>query len=134
MDIFKAIGVARLTKDAELKYTASGHVISKFSVAVQGFKKDEVDFFDCQCWGKLAEALTQYLKKGTKVAIEGRLKNESWEKDGEKKRRTVINLESIELLSPKKNTDNIPADGTGDDGSHPASDTDWPQDPQDPKF
>lgn len=102
MDMLKIIGVGRLTRDAEMKYTTNQKAVTKFSIAVNRFKKDEVDFFECQAWGKVAESISIYLKKGTRIGIEGRPQVENWTTpEGQKRSRVVINCEQIQLLSPK---------------------------------
>ena len=96
--------VGRLTRDADLQYTASGFPIAALSVAVNDSVKrgesyvDEVSFFDCKLFGKIASSLSQHLMKGKQVAITGKLKQERWEKDGKKNSRVVVNISDIELL------------------------------------
>ena len=117
-DIFKVAGLCRLTRDAELKYLQNGTAVSNFSVAVnEAVKKgdnwvDEASFFDFVLWGKTAENLNQYLKKGTQIAVEARPKQERWEKDGQKHSKVVFKVEQIELIGGKKSetaeTENIP--------------------------
>ena len=84
-DINKVILIARLTRDVDLKYTASGTAVANFSVASNysygsgGNKKEQVSFFNCIAWGKLGEIMTEYCKKGQRICIEGRLQQRSWE-------------------------------------------------------
>ena len=109
-DINKWIGTARLTRDAEASYTQSGYAILKFGAAVnRRIKKgeewvDEASFFDFVIWGKRGEALAQYMVKGTQVAIEGTLKQERWEKDGQKRSKVSIDVDNIQLLGGKGNS------------------------------
>ena len=103
-DMNKWIGIGRLTRDAEMKYTSGGMAICKFSIAVNARVKqgeswaDEASFFDVTVFGKAAEAINQYLVKGKQVAIDGRLKQDRWEKDGQNHSRVVINADNVQLL------------------------------------
>ena len=103
-DINVVMLVGRLTRDAELKYTPSGYAISKFSLAVNRRRKqgdqwvDEVNYFDHSLFGKRAEALNQYLTKGTQVAIQGELRQNRWEQDGQNRSKIEITVNDIELL------------------------------------
>jgi single-strand DNA-binding protein len=96
--------IGRLTRDAELKYTASGKPVSKFSLAVNERRKvgdqwkDEASFFEIVLWGQLGESLNQYLAKGKQVAVTGRLKQERWEQNGQNRSKVVINAETVQLL------------------------------------
>jgi single-strand DNA-binding protein len=64
MDTNKVILIGRLTRDAELKYTANNKALANFAIAVSGYSKDDVSFFDVRLWGQAAEKLNQYLVKG----------------------------------------------------------------------
>lgn len=103
-DINVVMLVGRLTRDAELKYTQTGFAISKFSLAVNRRRKqgdqwvDEAHFFDLSLLGKRAEALNQYLTKGTQVAIQGELRQNRWEQDGQARSKVEITVNDIELL------------------------------------
>lgn len=115
-DINHVVLVGRLTRDAQLKYTNSGVAISTFAVAInrrikQGDRwTDEAHFFDITLFGKQAEAINQYLRKGNQVAIEGELRQDRWEQDGQKRSKIVIVANNIQLLG------NRPA-GTVDRGA-----------------
>jgi single-strand DNA-binding protein len=103
-DINHVVLVGRLTRDAQLKYTNSGVAISTFAVAInrrikQGDRwTDEAHFFDITLFGKQAEAINQYLRKGNQVAIEGELRQDRWEQDGQKRSKIVIVANNIQLL------------------------------------
>lgn len=94
----------RLTKDAELKYTAAGMAIASFSVANnQRVKKgdawvDDASFFDVTYFGKGAEAVHPYLMKGGLIGVSGRIRQERWEKDGQKHSRISIVADSVQLM------------------------------------
>lgn len=104
-DINHVILVGRLTKDAELKYTNTGSPLSKFSIAINRRKKvgeqwqEEVHFFDIVVWGKIAEALHPYLKKGKQVGIDGELRQNRWEQDGQARSKVEIVANNIQLMS-----------------------------------
>ena len=102
MDINSINVIGRLTKDAELNYSGAGVAIVNFSIAVDHMKKKDgtadTSFLNCKVFGKLGETLNKYMTKGKQVAIRGYLKQERWEKDGQKQSRVCINCEEIELL------------------------------------
>src|SRR5574343_516620 len=81
--------VGNLTRDAQLKYTPSGFPICTFGIAINTRKKqgdqyvDEASFFDVEMLGKTAESLNQYLTKGKMVGVEGELRQDRWEQDGQ---------------------------------------------------
>ncbi len=95
--------IGNLTKDPELRYTPQGTAVSVLSIAVnEGYgDKKETHFFQCQVWGKTAENCNQYLTKGSKVGITGSLRQQRWEKDGNKKSKIIINAQRIEFLTTK---------------------------------
>jgi single-strand DNA-binding protein len=96
--------VGNLTRNAELKFTASGMAVSNFSVAVNQRRKkddqwvDESHFFDIEYWGKAAEAVNQYLVKGKQVGVEGSLRQDRWEKDGQSRSKVKIVASNVMLL------------------------------------
>lgn len=129
MDINTTNIIGRLTKDAELTYAGSGAAIVNFSIAVDHMKKKDgsadTSFFNCKVFGKLGETLSTYMTKGKQVAIRGFLKQERWEKDGQKQSRVVLNCEEIELLGGNNNgagasygNDNGYGNGGYDNGSY----------------
>jgi|WetSurMetagenome_2_1015567.scaffolds.fasta_scaffold01426_9 single-strand DNA-binding protein len=110
-----AIISGNLTADPEMKYLSSGTAICNFSVAVNSqYKKGEeivkeVDFFTIKTFGKLAEISGEYLKKGRKVTVNGKLKQERWEKDGKQQSRVVINAINVEF-GDSKSSENTPSE------------------------
>lgn len=93
--------VGNITKQPELRYTSGGAAVANFSVAVNKRKKvgeewtDElVGFFDVSCWRDMAENVAN-LDKGTRVVVVGNLKQETWEQDGAKRSKVVIEAEDI---------------------------------------
>lgn len=96
--------IGRLTRDAELKYTQNGFAISNFSVAVNRRRKngeqwvEEAHFFDITLYGKSAESLKQYLIKGKQIAVDGELRQDRWEQDGQQRSKVVIAANNVQLL------------------------------------
>ena len=119
-DVNKVICIGRLTQDAKVDFIASGTAKSEISIAVnRSVKKggnwvDEVSFFYVTIWGKTAQNLEQYLKKGTQICVEGFLRQDRWEKDGQKQSRVSIVAENVQLLGSSKgeqsNNDSFPED------------------------
>ena len=106
MYVNKVILYGNLTRDPELKALPSGGQVAEFSVATNrtykdkaGVKKEEVDFHNIVSFGKQAEVIAQYLKKGRPIFVEGRIRTRSWEaKDGTGKRyKTEIVLEQFQF-------------------------------------
>jgi single-strand DNA-binding protein len=103
-DINQVILVGRITRDAELRYTASGSALCNFSIAVNRRVKkaeqwtDEASFFDLTLWDKQAENLNKYLVKGTQVAVQGELRQDRWEKDGQKFSKVQVFVNNLQLL------------------------------------
>lgn len=99
-DINNVTLVGRLVRDAEARTTKSGKNIAAFTLAVSGIEKEYVDFIDCLAWGKTADAVTKYTSKGKRVGIVGKLHINKYEtKDGEKRSRAEVIVNSIQLLS-----------------------------------
>jgi single-strand DNA-binding protein len=103
-DINVVVLVGRLTRDSELKYTKSGMPIARFSLAVNRSRKqddqwvDETSFFEIDFWGKGAEAVNRYLTKGQQVAVEGELRQDRWEQDGQPRSKVVVNASNVRLM------------------------------------
>ncbi len=102
----KAIIVGNMTRDPELRSTASGAQVCSFSVAVNrnykdssGANQESVSFIDCSAWGRAAEIIAQYAKKGSGILVSGRLEQRSWEdKEGQKRSRTEIVVEDFNFV------------------------------------
>lgn len=98
--------IGNMTRDPEVKTTPSGQNVASFSVATnrvwtnaQGQKQEAVEYHNIVAWGKLAEICGQYLNKGKKVYIEGRLQTRDWEgQDGVKRYKTEIVAENMIML------------------------------------
>jgi len=103
-DLAVAVIVGRLTRDAELKYTSSGQAVCHFSVATGSRRKkgdqwvEESSFWDVDLWGKMGESINQYLTKGKLVAVEGAMRQDKWEQDGQTRSKTLITANTVQLL------------------------------------
>jgi len=106
MDLNRAQLIGNLTQDPEMRQTPSGQNVCSFSVATNrtytdssGQKQQNAEFHNCVAWGKLAEIISQYCRKGKKIFIEGRIQTRSWEdQSGTKKYRTEIVVENMIML------------------------------------
>ena len=100
--------IGRLTREAVLKSTASGTMVSKFSIAVNRKVKknddwvDEPSYFDITCFGKQAESVHPFLFKGKMIAVVGELRQDRWIQDGQNRSRIEIIADQIQLLGDKK--------------------------------
>ena len=111
----KVMLIGNLGKDPEMRYTANGKAVTQFSVAVSrniqstdGERREETDWFDIVTWDKLAELCSQFLQKGRKAYIEGRLQTRSYEdKEGIKRYRTEVVASQVLFL------DSAPGSGGG---------------------
>jgi single-strand DNA-binding protein len=103
-DLNRVVLVGRLTRDAELKFTPSGQAVCKFSIAVNRKRKvgeqweEEASFFDATLWGRSGETLTQYLVKGKQIGLDGELRQDRWEQDGQKRSKIEIIVNNIQFL------------------------------------
>lgn len=102
----KWIAMGRPTKDPEVRYTKDNKAIATINLAVdRRFKREgqpTADFFKCTGFGKTSEFIEKYIRKGTKVVVEGTVQNDNYEKDGVKHYGTQIIIESIEFAESKK--------------------------------
>ena len=102
------IGIGRLTKDCELRYTTSNKAVASFSIAIsRNFKNQngeyETDFINCECWGQVAETLQKYTHKGDLIGIKGNIRTDKYQdNNGNNKTRTYILVNRVQFLSTKK--------------------------------
>jgi single-strand DNA-binding protein len=110
------IGIGRLTRDPELRYTSSGIAVAKFTLAInRKFNREETDFIDIVTWRGLAENCANYLGKGSMVAVEGRLQIRSYEdKNGNKRKAAEITADDVRFLDSKGKGKGQVADKTDD--------------------
>jgi single-strand DNA-binding protein len=106
-DLNQIIIEGRATRDPELTYTSGGTALAKFGIASnRSYKKgdewqEETTFVDVAAWAKQAELCGQYVRKGMPVRVVGRLKFDSWEKDGQKHSRLTISADHVEWRTPR---------------------------------
>jgi single-strand DNA-binding protein len=94
--------IGRLGGDPEMQYTADGTAVTKFSVAVDRYKREEPDWFDVTVFGKVAESTAQYMRKGMEVGVSGRLQQDKWTNDaGENRSRVLIVAQQVDFLTKK---------------------------------
>jgi single-strand DNA-binding protein len=113
MDLNSINIIGRLGKDPEEKTTSTGKLVAKFSVAVNGYKQDETIWLDVDAWGRTADYCLAYLKKGSKVAISGRLTQRKYEG----KTYTGVTAENVQGLDKREDGErSAPAQtATGDE-------------------
>lgn len=118
--------VGNLTRDAQLKYTPSGFPICTFGIAINTRKKngdqwvDEANFFDIELFGKTAESLNQYLTKGKMVGVEGELRQDRWEQDGQARSKVKVLANKVQLLGGNGQGQAQGAAGGSNTGQAPA--------------
>lgn len=102
----KVILLGNLTRDPEVRATPKGLTICSFSLAVNrkfttqsGESKNETTYVDVETYGKMADLIAKYLSKGKSIMVEGRLKLDTWEKDGEKRSRLKVVTETFQFIS-----------------------------------
>ena len=111
----KVVMVGNLTRDIELRYISSGTAIAKSAIATSykykttsGEQKDEVCFLDFNMFGRSAEVANQYLRKGSKVLLEGRLVFEQWTaQDGTNRNRHSLRVEVMRMMDSKADSQNM---------------------------
>lgn len=115
----KVILVGNLTRDPELRYIPSGTAVTDIGLAVNDRRKnasgewvEETTFVDITLWARTAEVACEYLGKGSSVLIEGRLKLDTWEKDGQKQSKLKVIGERMQMLGAR-------GDKTGSQSSSP---------------
>ena len=94
------IGIGNLTKEPEIRYTNNNLKVATITIAIN--RKEETDFIDCVAFDKKADIIEQYLHKGNKVAVEGRLQTSMYEKDNKKYKSMNILINNIEFLNTNK--------------------------------
>ncbi len=113
MSLNKCMIIGNLGRDPEMRYTPSGQAVTQFTVAVnrnykdaQGERQEETEWFRIVAWGQQAEFAAEYLRKGAKVYIEGRLQTRQWEgQDGQKRYTTELVANTIQNLERRPRDD-----------------------------
>jgi single-strand DNA-binding protein len=118
--------MGNLTRDPELRQIPSGQSVCSFSLALNRSYKDAsgewqeaTDYIDCVAWGPLAERVSQYLSKGRRCLVQGRIQSRSWEQDGQKRSKVEVLANDVTFLDSR-------GAGGGDDSSSAASQTPAP--------
>jgi single-strand DNA-binding protein len=100
--------MGNLTRDPELRQTPNGQNVTSFSLALNRAYKDSsgewqevTDYIDCVCWGPLAERVAQYLSKGRRALVQGRLQSRSWEQDGAKRSKVEVLANDVTFLDSR---------------------------------
>lgn len=115
----KVILMGNLTRDPELRYTPKGTAVAKIGLAVNrvwtsesGEKKEEVTFVDVDVFGRTAENVGQYMRKGSPILIEGRLKLDTWEdkQTNQKRSKMGVVAETVQFLSSNRSGEGAPAE------------------------
>ncbi len=142
--------MGNLTRDIELRYLPSGMAVSEFGLAVNDKRKnsdgqwvEDVNFFDITLYGRTAEVASEYLSKGSPIFIEGRLKHDTWEKDGQKRSKVKVIGERMQMIGGRGESgghggavhESSPApqryvNANNDSGAPPASPAQQPRDAQ----
>lgn len=101
-------GIGRIVNNLELRSTNNGNSVCQFTIAInEGYgDKERTDFIDCVAWNKRAESICKYCDKGVKVAVEGKLQTDSYEKDGKKIKTTKVLVNEITFIEKIKNVNN----------------------------
>ena len=109
MSINRVAISGNLTREPELRSTSSGMQVLSFGMAVNDRAKDangewvdRPNFIDCTMFGARAEAVSRYISKGSKVAVEGKLRWSQWEKDGQKRSKIEVIVDEIEFMSRRE--------------------------------
>ena len=121
--------MGNLTRDPELRQTPSGQNVTSFSLALNRSYKDQsgewqeaTDYIDIVCWGPLAERVAQYLSKGRRCLVQGRLQSRSWEQDGQKRNKVEVLANDVTFLDSRGGGDSEGGYGGNNAGASSATD------------
>ena len=108
--------MGNLTRDPELRQTPTGQNVTSFSLALNrsyrdgnGEWQETTDYVDIVCWGPLAERVAQYLSKGRRCLVQGRLQSRSWEQDGQKRSKVEVLASDVTFLDGRNNDSEVSA-------------------------
>lgn len=131
--------MGNLTRDPELRQTPTGQNVTSFSLALNRSYKDQsgewqeaTDYIDIVCWGPLAERVAQYLSKGRRCLVQGRLQSRSWEQDGQKRSKVEVLANDVTFLDSRGGEDGGSSFG-GNSGAEAPAATDKPKPSKKPK-
>ena len=124
----RVVLMGHLTRDPELRFTAGKKAVCDVGVAVNDrYKKGDewvetVDYFELTFWGRNAEVVNEHLTKGSPLLVEGKLKQETWEKDGKRQSKVKVNVDQLKMLggnrSSSESEESRELVGAGADGVH----------------
>jgi single-strand DNA-binding protein len=124
----KVLLIGRLTRDPESRSTHSGNALVTFGLAINrnytrqsGEKVEETCFVDCEAWGKTGETIARYTRKGRPLFVEGRLRLDAWEKEGQKRSKLVVVVEGFQFLDSGGSREGSRGEEEGHRGSPVAS-------------
>ena len=124
--INQVILMGRLTRDPETRTTTTGKTIASFSLAVdRGGQDDQADFFDVTAWEKLGELVAQYLSKGRRCLVQGRLRQDSWDDKETGKKRTKVEIVATDVTfldGPNGDSAGAPTDNNSSASTNKKSD------------
>ncbi len=121
--------MGNLTRDPELRQTPNGKSVTNFSLALNSAYKDAsgewqevTDFIDIVCWGPLAERVSQYMSKGRRCFVQGKLQSRNWEQDGQKRTKVEVLANDVTFLDGGSNRgdDSNSSQSSSDSSSQPA--------------
>ena len=119
--------MGNLTRDPELRVTANGNSICKLGLAVNrvyntkdGERREETTFVDIDAFGKQAEVISKYMRKGSPIFVEGRLKFDQWESEGQKRSKLSVALDKFEFLGGREDGDSGSSGGGYQKSAPPA--------------
>lgn len=104
-DLNQVTLMGRLTHQPELKTTNSGKNICSFSLAVNGFGEDKVNFIECKAWEKTAEIIAKYVAKGHRLLVVGELEQETWQKDGQNRSKLTVLVREIQFVEKRESNE-----------------------------
>lgn len=117
----RVVLVGNITRDIELRYTPGGTAVTDIGLAVNDRRKsangewvDETTFVDVTLWGRTAEVASEYLAKGSPILVEGRLKLETWESDGQNRSKLKVVCDRMQMLGSPKSSGGGNAQATAD--------------------
>ncbi len=126
--------MGNLTRDPELRQTPAGQAVTNFSLALNRSYKDQsgewqevTDYIDIVCWGPLAERVAQYLSKGRRCLVQGRLQSRSWEQEGQKRSKVEVLANDVTFLDSRSGGDDNGGGAPASTGSSSSAATDKPQ-------
>ena len=110
--------IGRAGRDPEVRYFESGSNVANLTLAVNAFKRDDPpEWFNLEIWGKQAQVAADYVRKGTQIAVTGRIKTEKWtdRTTGQERSKPVVVVNNLELLGSKRDQSEPPADTSLDE-------------------